>query len=133
MRTDRGSPKTELKSGKLQKSALGVSLSFAHYRPQAECLSTWGKSELKSFVRAMDKMRGMNIDQLRFSDLCSAHKYEPKLDRFARPATIGKDHTMHEIRVDNKNSARMHGVIEGSIFYLVWLDRKHELFPSKKG
>ncbi|MEO9623698.1 MAG: hypothetical protein ABJF09_02305 [Qipengyuania citrea] len=39
---------------------------------------------------------------------------------------------MHEIRVDRSNTARMHGVIEESVFYLVWLDRKHEVFPWRK-
>ena len=46
--------------------------------------------------------------------------------------TIGKDYRMHEIRVDRSNTARMHGVIEESVFYLVWLDRKHEVFPWRK-
>lgn len=53
-------------------------------------------------------------------------------ERFTRPAAIGKDYRMHEIRVDQSNSARMHGVIEDSVFYLIWLDRKHEVFPWKE-
>ncbi|HEV7310939.1 hypothetical protein [Sphingopyxis sp.] len=109
----------------------GVTVSFAHYRAETECLSTWGKSDIKSFVGVMEKMRAMNIATLRNSSICSPHRKGTRLaERFTRPDSIGKDYRMHEIRVDRSNAARMHGVIEGSVFYLVWLDRKHEVFPS---
>lgn len=108
----------------------GVSLSFAYFRSETECLSTWSKADLKSLVGVIEKMRKMNAQQLKSSTLSSPHKYKPKAERFTRPKAIGKDHRMHEIRVDKSNTARMHGVIEGEVFYLVWLDRKHEVFSD---
>ena len=128
MRTDQQDPSPSLRS--LDDDA-GVTVSFAHYRAETECLSTWGKADLKSFVGVLEKMRAMNIATLRNSSICSPHrKGSPLAERFSRPDTIGRDYRMHEIRVDRSNAARMHGVIEDSVFYLVWLDRKHEVFPE---
>ncbi|ASP29485.1 MULTISPECIES: hypothetical protein [Sphingomonadales] len=130
MRTDRQDPRPSL--GSLEDHE-GVTVSFAHYRAETECLSSWNKADLKSFVGVVEKLRTMDVTTLRNSSLCSPHRGEVRpAKRFTRPDTIGKDYRMHEIRVDRSNTARMHGVIEESVFYLVWLDRKHEVFPWRK-
>lgn len=127
MRTNQSAPQPTL--GDAQASR-GVTISFAHFRSETECLSSWGRTDLKSFVGTVEKMRAMDEKTLRSSTLCSPHKPGRRIaERFTRPATIGEDHRMHEIRVDRSNAARMHGIIADSVFYLVWLDRKHEVFP----
>ncbi|NCP23888.1 MAG: hypothetical protein GW854_07050 [Erythrobacter sp.] len=130
MRTSVETPKPKLQSRKAKSGEQGVTLSLAHYRPETECLSTWSRVDLKCFVGAMEKMRNMDVSQLRVSSLCSPHGNDPLPERFTRPAGIGNDHRMHKIRVDRSNAARMHGVIDGSVFYLVWLDRKHAIDPE---
>lgn len=130
LRTDRGSPSPTLLGLGSGTPASGVSLSMAYYRAETECLSTWSKSELKCLVGAIEKMRAMDIAQLRNSALCSAHKYEPRSARFTRPPEMADDLRMFEIRVGRGNTARMHGVFNESVFYLVWLDRRHEVFPG---
>ncbi|RDC59403.1 hypothetical protein HME9302_00591 [Alteripontixanthobacter maritimus] len=128
LRTDQAAPRSRLGT---TKDDVGVSLSFAHYRSETECLSSWGPSDLKSLVGAIEKMRDMTVTQFRNSSLCSPHRKGSKIPkRFSRPVSVAKDFRMHEVRVDKSNAARIHGVIENSIFYLIWLDRKHEVFPE---
>lgn len=128
MQTDRGTPTSVLGADTDQKK---VSVSLAYYRPETECFSAWSSVDLKNFVSAMKKMRSMTAHQLMHSQLSTVHLRKPAENRFVRPSAIGEDHRMHEIRVDRSNTARMHGIIEGSVFYLVWLDRKHAVFPSR--
>lgn len=130
MRTDQCGPVTLMHRQKPGPDRAGVSLSLAHYRVETECLSTWSKTDLKKLVGTVEKMRTMDANELRASSLCSPHRLQPLAERFVMPLEIGKDYRMHEIRVDRHNAARMHGVFEGNVFYLVWLDRKHKVFPS---
>jgi len=58
------------------------------------------------------------------------HKHAPAEDRFTRHAKLSEDLKFFEIKVDQSNKARMHGVILGSVFYLVWLDRLHAVYPE---
>ncbi len=133
LRTDEVEPRSSLSQSKLERKEEQVSVSFAYYRSQTECLSSWTRADLKCFVRAVEKMRSMRPDQLRDSSLCSVHSSKKPPKRFVRPEEIPDYHRMHKIRVDQSNAARMHGVIDGSVFYLVWLDKNHEAFPSKNG
>ena len=71
MRTNESAPEPRLKARKAGSGEEGVTLSLAHYRPETECLSTWSRTDLKCFVGAMEKMRNMDVAQLRFSSLCS--------------------------------------------------------------
>lgn len=128
MRTDQSTPTSVLRARAEEKK---VSVSLAHYRPEAECFSEWSSTDLKNFVSAMEKMRKMTAHQLLHSQLSTVHVRKPSAERFVRPKAIGEDHRMHEIRVDRSNSARMHGIIVDSVFYLVWLDRKHAVFPFR--
>jgi hypothetical protein len=130
MRTNLNGPTPTLRTRKASSGGHGVTLSFAHYRPETECLSTWSRTDLKCFVGAVEKMRNMDVSQLRVSSLCSPHSDDTLPERFTRPKQIGTDHRMHKIRVDRSNAARMHGVIDGAVFYLVWLDRKHAIDPE---
>lgn len=130
MRTDQQGPIPVLNRKKTGSDNPGVSLSLAHFRSQTECLSTWSKGDLKKLVGAMEKMRTMDVAELRASRLCSPHGSRPLAKRFVMPLGVGNDHRMHEIRVDQSNAARIHGIFDGDVFYLVWLDRKHEVFPT---
>jgi len=108
----------------------GVSISLRYYRRQTECFSKWKSSDLKKFGALVDKLRGHNANTLTGSKLCSMHKGPPAQDRFALPESLSPDLTLHELRVDQSNKARIHGVLWGETFFLVWLDRNHAVFPE---
>jgi len=102
-----------------------------YLRTETECLSEWHRPELKKLVQAIEKMRNMTVHELVVvSRLCSQHKYLPKLSRFVRPAGLGPDLPIYEIRVDRSNSARMHGVFIDNVFHLIWLDKNHQVFAG---
>jgi hypothetical protein len=60
--------------------------------------------------------------------LCHSHRGPPKAKRFTRPDDISEDVLFYGLRVTDK--ARVHGFFVDSVFFLVWLDRKHECFPD---
>lgn len=108
-----------------------VSVSLKYYRPETECFSSWSHSELKKFSATLEKMRNMTARNLQnHLSLCSQHKTERSKGRYVRPKEMSNDLRMYEIRVDQHNKARIHGVFQGSVFHLVWLDRAHMVFPS---
>lgn len=108
----------------------GVSISLEYYQQSTECFSHWHETELKKFAGLIEKLKGYSLAGLLLSDLCCKHIGRPKEARFSRPAGIAWDSAMFELRVDRSNLARVHGVFAGNVFQLVWLDRKHRVFPK---
>lgn len=100
-----------------------------------QCFSDWDRDELKAFSEFLRKICQQNWDQI-FATGGSAgnkkglgytvHK-DPKLlpnqnliDRF------GEDTCFFELRVSKK--ARAHGFRIKSAFFLLWLDKDHEVY-----
>jgi hypothetical protein len=111
--------------------ASNVSISLKYYLRSCECFSAWQRGDLKKFSAVIDKISGYTPEMLQSTyNLCVAHKGPPKAARFRRPSNISEDILFHEIKVDASNKARVHGFFAGTIFFLVWLDRSHECFPS---
>lgn len=106
-----------------------MSVSLKYYRQETERFSEWPQRDLKKFDATIAKLRDMTASALIGHGICTRHKQTVNSGRFVRPDGISADLQMFEIRVDTHNQARMHGIIAGSIFHLVWLDRKHEVFP----
>jgi hypothetical protein len=108
-----------------------VSISLKYYIKSCECFSDWQRNELKKFSAIIDKISGYTPETLqRTFNLCVAHKSAPRKDRFRRPQNISEDILFYELKVDASNKARVHGFFVKSVFFLVWLDRSHECFPS---
>lgn len=108
-----------------------VSISLKYCRTSCECFSAWQKNELKKFSATISKISGYSPLQLQSNtNLCGSHKGQPSQERFCRPDTISDDIRFFEIKVDPSNKARIHGFFVGSVFFLVWLDRKHACFPE---
>lgn len=124
----RGDDKVSLED--LPGAQTGVSISLRYYRKQAECFSKWKSGDLKKFSALIEKLRGHNAQTLTGSKLCSPHKGPPAQAKFALPENLSQDLTLHELRVDQSNKARIHGVIWRETFFLVWLDRSHAVFPE---
>lgn len=108
-----------------------VSISLKYFQKSCECFSKWGNAELKKFSSTIEKIRGYAPDQLKANkSLCDMHKGAPSKDRFKRPQEISEDIKFYEIKVDPSNKARVHGFFVETVFFLVWLDRKHGCFPQ---
>jgi hypothetical protein len=121
----------DLERDKLGSATEGVSVSLKYYRPQTECFSQWAADELKKFSGTLSKISQLEASKLMgYKPLCEAHKRAPAEDRFARPERLSEDLKFYEIKVDPSNAARVHGVFVGSVFFLVWLDRLHAVFPE---
>jgi len=108
----------------------GVSISLRYYRKQAECFSKWKAPELKKFSALVEKLQGYDPKTLTGSKICSLHKGSPSREKYTLPDELSPDLSLHELRVDQSNKARIHGVLWGVTFYLVWLDRNHAVFPQ---
>lgn len=103
-----------------------VSISLRFYAPNVECFSQWERKDLESFSNLVSKLRKLNVGEVRLkSTLCKAHQGPPNAG-FPRPDGISRDVRMHELKLGGK--MRVHGVFEGSVFHLVWLDRNHQAF-----
>jgi hypothetical protein len=112
------------------KSAVSVSLKYWH--SSSQCVSEWGRDELKKLRRFIEKIQSMSWAQIKADGglgYC-LHKGPPKGHGFSRPTSLSKDHTLIEMKVGGKS--RVHGVENNDLFFLVWLDRNHAVFPDKK-
>ena len=122
----------DLEKDKLASEDEGVSVSLKYFRSGTECFSDWNSAELKKFSTTVGKVKKFTAKQLTgYKALCDRHKYAPAEDRFARPDELSEDLSFYELKVDPSNKARVHGVFVGSVFFLVWLDRAHAVFPER--
>jgi hypothetical protein len=121
----------DLENRKLASLSEGVSVSLKYYRKSTECFSEWEKSDLKKFSDTVDKIAKYNSEQLKsHKPLCVPHRNDPASARFGRPDTLSPELRFFEVKVDPSNKLRIHGPIVGSVFFLVWLDREHAVFPE---
>lgn len=103
-----------------------------YYQPSYQCFSSWNGGELKSFSDLVRRMRQIGWSELvvRGALGFKIHKYIeklPKEDIECLSSILSPDITFSEIRVTQK--ARIHGFRAGAGYYLVWLDKDHEIFP----
>jgi hypothetical protein len=120
-------PDTTIKIEELQT----ISVSLKYYHPKSQCLSQWKRDELKKLSSFFIKLQALSLAQIRGHEglgFCN-HQGAPA-SGFSRPRSLSPDVQLCEMRVDNK--ARVHGFQEGTTFFLIWLDRGHEVFPSRK-
>ncbi len=106
-----------------------ISISLKYYKETCECFSKWQKKELKGLTNLIEKLRSRTFEQVRTNTkLCHAHLGEPSKEKFSRPEEISPEIRFYGLRVTDK--ARVHGFFFDPVFFLVWLDRKHECFPD---
>lgn len=115
----------------LKAAEVHVAVSLKYWHSGSQCLSEWQRGELAKLRRLIDKVQGLTTSQVK-NDAglqWKAHK-GPAARGFSRPTALSKDIDLCELRVDGK--ARVHGALFDGTFYLVWLDRSHEVFPDGK-
>ena len=109
-----------------------ISVSLKYWNGGSECLSAWGKDELKKLRRFIERVQSLTWAQIKVDSGLGygVHKGPPKGHGFSRPLDLSKDQSLIEMKVTGK--ARVHGVETDDTFFLVWLDRNHGVFPSGK-
>lgn len=112
-------------------------VNLKYYRHEHQCLSEWDADQLRAFSAFCRK-----ITQIKWTDIYktggkAGNKtglgYTPHRDRKVLPVTpelkeISPDLTWFELRVTGE--ARVHGFRCKSAFFLVFLDRQHDVYPG---
>ncbi|WP_339145463.1 MULTISPECIES: hypothetical protein [unclassified Sutcliffiella] len=109
-------------------------VALKYFDNQHQCLSEWSKEELKAFSDFCRK-----VNQLTWTDIYrsggktgknglgyTVHTNRDKLPAGNIFKQISEDITFFELRVSQK--ARVHGFRAKSTFFLVWLDKDHEVY-----
>ncbi len=119
-------------------SQLTAYVALKYYDPAPQCFSNWAKDELEAFSGFVQKLSRMTWDQIHKSGGAPGNKaglgYTLHKDNSLLPAkaktlnTVSEDTNYFELRVTKK--ARVHGFRAKSTFFLVLLDKDHELFPT---
>lgn len=112
-------------------------VALKYFQPQHQCLSEWDKEELGALSNFV-----ANLSQMPWTDIIrtggkpgnkvgvgyTPHKNRDSLPKCAVLDKISEDISFFELRVTNK--ARVHGFRCKSTFFLVWLDRNHQIYPQ---
>lgn len=106
-------------------------LALKYFSPSHQCFSEWSKTELKAFSSFTEKLKKVNWRQVRE---LGGFGYKVHKDRNILP---GKGSAIKEISLDIPPSelritqrARIHGFRMNSAFFLVWLDKDHQMYPE---
>ncbi|WP_133014904.1 MAG6450 family protein [Clostridium cuniculi] len=105
-----------------------------HFDRSYECFSEWTENELRDFSNFIATINQMTWSQIYKSGGKSnktglgytVHTNKEVLPNPKILEKISEDITFFELRVSQK--ARVHGFRVKSAFYLVWLDRNHEIY-----
>lgn len=108
-----------------------VSVSLRYWHTGSQCLSDWQKKELSGLRKLIDKLQKLTPTAIRSDPGLFWKAHSGAAARgFSRPSDLSADITLCEVRVSGK--ARVHAALHDGLFYLVWLDRNHDVFPSGK-
>lgn len=103
-----------------------------------QCFSEWSNSELKDFTNFIEKINNMTWNEIyktsgkgkngKKTGLgYTVHKDKSVLPNQTIMDKLSEDITFFELRVNQE--ARVHGFRVKSAFFLVWLDRGHDVYP----
>jgi len=105
-------------------------VSLKYWQTKAECISDWQKGDLAKFSRAVDKIQTLTLAKMKAD---SGLYWKPHAGKaahgFSRPSELSDDVNLFEVRVASK--ARLHAAVVDNVFFLIWLDRNHGVFPEK--
>ena len=106
-----------------------ANISLKYFDHNYQCFSEWDRDELREFSRFVEKLRNLTwtaIPRNRGLGM-QPHKIRKKLPSSAILNSISKDTSLFELRVTGES--RVHGFRVKSTFFLVWLDRQHDIYP----
>jgi hypothetical protein len=111
-------------------------VALKYFQPGYQCFSDWDKSELKAFSSFVEKLRSTDWDTIfktggklgsKTGLGFSLHKNRSKLPKCKSLDAISPEIKFCEMRVSQ--GIRVHGFRIKSAFFLVWLDKNHEICP----
>lgn len=111
-----------------------VHIGLKYYDANHECFSKWEKPELKELSKFVKKLSNYTWNQVmqqagsKNGFNYTLHKDIKKLPKEPKALGLSEDTTFFELRVDGDK--RVHGFRSKSIFFLIWLDRNHQIYPS---
>ena len=100
-------------------------VNLKYFDSNYECLSAWGKDELKLLSDFIQKISDSNWFDIQKS--YTKHKDRRSLPKSKKIDNVSPDITFFELRVSLK--ARVHGFRSANAFFLCWLDRNHQIYP----
>lgn len=111
-------------------------MALRYYVSEFQCFSEWTRDELRAFSEFNRKLRSLTWQQIYQSggrpDTKTGLAYTPYDRSPIAPApilmAISDDISWFELRVTRR--ARVHGFRTGPAFFLVYLDRLHEIFAA---
>ncbi len=113
-------------------------VALKYYQSSHQCFSEWNKNELRAFSDFIEKLRQVNWNVIWMSggkgDKKAAFGFTLHKERNKLPSNgaalkeVSQDIPVFELRVNQK--ARVHGFRMRSAFFLVWLDRNHQIYPQ---
>jgi hypothetical protein len=143
-RATAGGAESAPRRSRLEEAALGHEngsgavpyVALKYYQPEFQCFSEWAADELRAFSDFNRKLRHLTWQLVYQSGGRSGTKtglgYTPYDSGVLPPppflATISEDISWFELRVTQR--ARVHGFRAGAAFFLVYLDRAHEVFAD---
>ena len=106
-------------------------LALKYFSPSHQCFSDWNKIELKAFSSFTEKLKKVNWRQVRESE---GFGYKVHKKRNILPGKglaikeISPDIPASELRITQR--ARIHGFRMNSAFFVVWLDKDHQIYSQ---
>jgi hypothetical protein len=106
-----------------------VSVSLKYWHTRSQCISEWQRRELEGLRKFVDKIQGLTWAQIKADTGLKYQTHKGATGHgFSRPQNLSKDVALFELRLSGR--ARVHGAEVNDVFYLVWLDRNHDVFPE---
>lgn len=112
-------------------------VALKYYQHRYQCFSEWGSAELKAFASFVVRLPQTTWTEIRKTGGkpgskvgfgYTEHKNKKELPSKGEVDGLSPDIGFIELRVTKE--ARVHGFRVAPIFFLVWLDRNHDIYPS---
>ncbi|MDK2014599.1 MULTISPECIES: hypothetical protein [unclassified Deinococcus] len=111
---------------------LPATLSFAHFQDGHECASTWAGDEMRALFNSFRLASTMTWQQIKSTGgngrNAAGLRYKPVSVKKELPSYFSEE--VQVVEMGSSQKSRFFGVREDSTFYLLWLDRNHNIFAE---
>jgi len=106
-----------------------LTISFKYFT-KPSCLSKLDKPVLRDFTKFIKRISKLERHQIQTDKGlgCKLHKGKPASGYTYPP--LSEKPTYFEMRLNDKG--RVHGFFSHNIFFLIWIDPNHEVFPIRR-